>query len=87
MSCRGGSLELARACAGLARYAGDDIAGLDGKAVVAGKVQVTDTTNHYARANLETKRKALEQVDPTTKPGPPPRWRRDPELLTWLDSL
>jgi site-specific recombinase XerD len=46
-----------------------------------------DTTNHYARANLETKRKALEQVDPSTKPGRPPRWRRDPELLTWLDSL
>ena len=46
-----------------------------------------DTTNHYARANLETKRKALEQVDPSTKPGRPPRWRRNPELLTWLDSL
>jgi site-specific recombinase XerD len=46
-----------------------------------------DTTNHYARANLETKRRALEQINPTTKPGRPPRWRRDPELLTWLDSL
>lgn len=46
-----------------------------------------DTTNHYARANLETKRKALDQVDPTTKPDSPPRWRRDPEILTWLDSL
>ena len=46
-----------------------------------------DTTNHYARANLETKRKALEQVDPSTKPGKPPRWRRNSELLTWLDSL
>ena len=46
-----------------------------------------DTTNQYARANLETKRKALEQVDPATKPGKPPRWRRNPELLTWLDSL
>jgi site-specific recombinase XerD len=46
-----------------------------------------DTTNHYARANLETKRKALEQVDPCTKPGKPPRWRRNPELLAWLDSL
>jgi site-specific recombinase XerD len=46
-----------------------------------------DTTNHYARANLETKRKALEQVDPSAKPGKPPRWRRNPELLTWLDSL
>ena len=46
-----------------------------------------DTTNHYARANLETKRKALEQVDPSTKPGRPPRWKRHPELLAWLDSL
>lgn len=46
-----------------------------------------DTTNHYARANLETKRRALEQIDPTTRPGRPPRCRRDPELLTWLDSL
>jgi site-specific recombinase XerD len=46
-----------------------------------------DTTNHYARANLETKRKALEEVDPSTKPGRPPRWRRNPEILTWLDSL
>ena len=46
-----------------------------------------DTTNLYARANLETKRKALEQVDPSTKPDRPPRWRQNPELLTWLDSL
>jgi len=46
-----------------------------------------DTTNHYARANIETKRKALEQVDPSTKPGRPPRWRQTPQLLTWLDSL
>ena len=34
-----------------------------------------DTTNIYARANLETKRKALEQVDTTARPGKPPRWR------------
>jgi len=46
-----------------------------------------DTTNLYARANLETKRKALEQVDPATKPSKPPRWKQDPEILTWLDSL
>lgn len=46
-----------------------------------------DTTNQYARANLETKRKALEQIDPSTKPGKPPRWRQKPELLSWLDSL
>ncbi len=46
-----------------------------------------DTTNHYARANLETKRRAIEQVDRSTRPGSPPRWRRNPDLLNWLDSL
>ncbi len=46
-----------------------------------------DTTNLYARANLETKRKALEQVDPSSRPGKPPRWKKDAELLAWLDSL
>lgn len=46
-----------------------------------------DTTNHYARANLETKRRAIEQVDGSTRPGNPPRWRRNPDLLNWLDSL
>jgi site-specific recombinase XerD len=46
-----------------------------------------DTTNQYARANLETKRRALDNVDPSTKPGRPPRWKRNPELLAWLDSL
>lgn len=46
-----------------------------------------DTTNHYARANVETKRKALEKVDPAARPGRPPRWKRNPELMAWLDSL
>jgi len=46
-----------------------------------------DTTNHYARANLDTKRRALEQVDRSTRPKSPPRWKRNPDLLTWLDSL
>jgi site-specific recombinase XerD len=46
-----------------------------------------DTTNHYARANIETKRLALEQVDRSTRPGSPPRWRRNPNLLAWLDAL
>ena len=46
-----------------------------------------DTTNHYAQANLETKRKAIEQVDGITRPAKPPRWKRDQDLLTWLDSL
>ena len=44
-----------------------------------------NTTNHYAQANLETKRRALETV--SSRPGKPPRWHRKPELLKWLDSL
>jgi site-specific recombinase XerD len=46
-----------------------------------------DTTNHYARANVETKRKALEKVSASSRPGKPPRWKRNPELMVWLDSL
>ncbi len=46
-----------------------------------------DTTNHYAQANLETKRKALEQVDPSLRSSKPPRWKREVDLLAWLDSL
>ena len=46
-----------------------------------------DTTNVYARANLETKRRALEKVDPSVRPDKPPRWRREVDLLEWLDSL
>lgn len=46
-----------------------------------------DTTNRYAQANLETKRKALEQVDPSLRSSKPPRWKRDEDLLAWLDSL
>jgi site-specific recombinase XerD len=46
-----------------------------------------DTTNLYARANLETKRKALENIDPSTRPGRPPHWKRNPDLMSWLDSL
>jgi site-specific recombinase XerD len=46
-----------------------------------------DTTNHYARANMETKRRAIELVDRSTRPSGPPRWKRNPNLLAWLDSL
>ncbi|EXS68098.1 hypothetical protein BF95_14190 [Sphingobium sp. Ant17] len=46
-----------------------------------------DTTNHYARANLETKRKALEKVAVPTTPGGQPPWKRDASVLAWLDTL
>jgi site-specific recombinase XerD len=44
-----------------------------------------NTTNHYAQANLETKRRALDTVN--NRPNKPPRWRRESGLLEWLDSL
>ncbi len=46
-----------------------------------------ETTDHYAQANLETKRRALEKADPKLRPGKPPRWKREADLLAWLDSL
>jgi integrase/recombinase XerC len=46
-----------------------------------------DTTNHYAQANLETKRKALELVGVPAMGNSPPRWKRDASLLAWLDTL
>jgi len=44
------------------------------------------TTNHYAQANLETKRRALERVE-GPKTGSPPSWRRNQTVLDWLDTL
>lgn len=46
-----------------------------------------DTTNHYAQANLETKRKALERLESPSRTHRPPRWKRDTSVLAWLDSL
>jgi len=46
-----------------------------------------DTTNHYARANLETKRKALDQVRVPETPDRQPSWKRDTSVLAWLDTL
>jgi site-specific recombinase XerD len=45
-----------------------------------------DTTNHYAQANLETKRKALERLD-SSRPSKPPPWKHDKSVLAWLDTL
>ncbi|QQX86082.1 site-specific integrase [Cupriavidus necator] len=46
-----------------------------------------ETTNHYAQANLETKREALQRLQPHSKVDKPPPWRRNEDLLTWLESL
>ncbi len=46
-----------------------------------------DTTNHYAQANLETKRKAIDRLDISAIPTKPPRWKRDAGVMAWLDAL
>lgn len=46
-----------------------------------------DTTNHYAQANLETKRQALERVGASVTGGKTPSWKRDASVLAWLDTL
>lgn len=47
------------------------------------------TTEVYARANLEMKRRALEKVatSSTTPNTPTVTWRDDRELMSWLTSL
>lgn len=46
-----------------------------------------DTTNHYAQANLDTKRKALERLEDTSRTPKPPLWKQDKSILAWLDTL
>ena len=47
------------------------------------------TTEHYAKADTEMKRKALEEVYSKTNPDiiPSPIWKGDNALLDWLQSL
>jgi len=47
-----------------------------------------NTTNKYAEIDLDMKRQALENAQPPDeKRHGLPSWRRDPDLLRWLDSL
>lgn len=46
-----------------------------------------DTTNHYAQANLETKRKALESLEKPCGPSKRPSWKEDKSVIAWLDTL
>jgi site-specific recombinase XerD len=66
-------------------------------ALVAASVDVTvirswlghvhlETANHYAQANLETKRKALEQLT-EGRPTESAHWQGNDGLLDWLDTL
>jgi integrase/recombinase XerD len=45
------------------------------------------TTEIYARADTETKRKAIESANQSLTPEPLPTWTADKDLLEWLDNL
>ena len=45
------------------------------------------TTNHYTEVDLETKRRALEASEPLPSSEEEPAWRKDPDLLAWLEAL
>ena len=45
------------------------------------------TTETYARADTEMKRKALEKAYPEMVTSNLPHWENDEALLTWLASL
>ena len=45
------------------------------------------TTDIYARASTEAKRRALEAVYDQAVSADLPEWNQDPELLSWLSSL
>lgn len=45
-----------------------------------------NTTNRYATIDLEMKCQALQKAESLTDKKEP-RWRRDPEILAWLESL
>jgi len=45
------------------------------------------TSEIYARADLDMKRRALEQIAVPAAPRPLPSWQDDSELLTWLRAL
>ncbi len=45
-----------------------------------------NTTNRYAKVDLEMKRRAIARVKPVTRQSRTP-WSRDPTILDWLESL
>ena len=45
------------------------------------------TTQIYARANLEMKRKALEKISEPSPVQTLPQWQQNKDLLDWLRSL
>jgi site-specific recombinase XerD len=45
------------------------------------------TTDHYTEIDIEAKRRALEASEPVPSGRRSPSWRKNPDLLTWLEAL
>jgi len=45
------------------------------------------TTDHYTEIDLETKRRALEASEPVPASRSRPSWKKNPDLLAWLEAL
>lgn len=46
-----------------------------------------ETTHHYTEIDLQMKRKALEACQPVPKPNGKPAWKKDGDLVAWLEAL
>lgn len=46
-----------------------------------------NTTNRYAKVDLEMKRRAIAKAKPLVLEGPTPAWKADTSILEWLESL
>ena len=46
-----------------------------------------DTTSRYAKADLEMKQAALEKCEPLTRNEETPAWKKEPDILEFLNSL
>jgi hypothetical protein len=44
-------------------------------------------TDHYSEIDAEMKRQALEKTEPPAPPKRVPSWKRDKDLLAWLEAL
>ena len=53
---------------------------------ILGHVDIA-TTDIYARADTESKRKAMENAYPNITPGDLPEWNRDANLLEFLNNI
>jgi hypothetical protein len=45
------------------------------------------TTDHYTEIDIEAKRRALDASEPVPSQRHSPSWKKNPDLLAWLEAL